>query len=411
MSFVHLHLHTSGSIFDGACDIVRLVKRAKELGMTALGISDHGNMIKTFEFQEECIKEGIKPIIGCEFYVGEPNTEHTFHLLCIAKNNEGLENLYNLNAYAYSKNFYYKPRITYEQLQQHINGLIVTTACLGSEVGQLYLEGNKSDAMALIERLKLITNDLYLEIQPNSIPAQADYNKFLVDMSNTYQIPLIATCDVHYINKEDFEAHDVMLAMQTQKKVDDHNRFRFSCNDFYLKSEYDLCAGFMYMNIPPNEIDKAVSNTRIIADSCTAKIEPGDYMPHLDCDEEDVLAKHCELGWKWRYERGDIQGTKEEFDRVQYELKIIQEKGYSGYFLIVEDFIKWSVSHGIYIGAGRGSAAGSMVAYLLGIHKVNPLKYGLLFERMLNPDRNSPPDKICRVVWKHTTLSPVNSIA
>lgn len=392
MSFVHLHVHSDGSVFDGACKPSRLVKRAVELGMTAIGITDHGNMIKTYEFQEECIKNGIKPIIGCEFYVGLPEIEGTYHLLCIAKNNEGLKNLYQLNAYAYSKNFYYKPRITYEQLQQHKNGLIVTTACIGSEVGDLYLKGDKSASMTLIERLKGIVDELYLEIQPNSIPAQAGYNKFIVEASRQLNIPLVATCDTHYVYKEDYTAHDVMLAMQVKKKVDDPDRFKFSGNDYYLKSEDEIIDGLAIQGIGANTIADALYTTQYIADSCTAKIEPANYMPHLDCDEDKVLAEHCAEGWKWRYDRSDIQGTQEEYDRVQYELQIIKEKGYSGYYLIVEDFVQWAKSKGILVGAGRGSGAGSMIAYLLNITNVHPIKYGLLFERFLNPTRNSPPD-------------------
>lgn len=411
MSFVHLHVHSDGSVFDGACKPSRLVKRALELGMTSIGITDHGNMIKTYEFQEECIKNGIKPIIGCEFYVGEHGVEGTYHLLCIAKNNEGLKNLYQLNAYAYSKNFYYKPRITYSQLQAHSRGLIVTTACIGSEVGELYLKGLKSEATGLLHNLKSIVEELYLEIQPNSIPAQAGYNKFMVDMSRELDIPLVATCDTHYVYKEDYKAHDVMLAMQVKKKVDDPDRFKFSGNDYYLKSESEIKHQLFDMGIGLSDIEYAIQFTQLIADSCTAKIEPGNYMPHLNCDEDKVLAEHCAIGWQWRYERGDISGTQEEYDRVQYELQIIKDKGYSGYYLIVEDFVQWAKSKDILVGAGRGSGAGSMIAYLLNITNVHPMKYGLLFERFLNPTRNSPPDKHCRVVWKHTMLSPVNSIA
>jgi DNA polymerase-3 subunit alpha len=379
-------------VFDGACGIKRLVKRAKELGMTALGITDHGNMIKAYELQEECIKNDIKPIIGCEFYVGEPDSSDTFHLLCIAKDDEGLKNLYKLNAFAYSKNFHSKPRITYEQLQQHKNGLIVTTACIGSEVGQLYLNSNQSGAMTLIERLNGIVDKLFLEIQPNSIPAQVGYNKFIIKAAKKYNLPLIATCDVHYVYKEDYTAHDVMLAMQVKKKVDDPDRFKFSGNDYYLKSEKEIIHDFDVMGLDIRSMHDSIENTCIIADSCTAKITPGNYMPHLDCDENKVLAEHCEIGWKWRFERGDIQGAQEEYDRVQYELQIIKEKGYSGYYLIVEDFIQWAKSRDILVGAGRGSGAGSMIAYLLNITNVHPMKYGLLFERFLNPTRNSPPD-------------------
>lgn len=391
---VHLHVHTSGSTLDGACDIPKLVARAKELGMPALGITDHGNMIKTLEFQEECIRQNIKPIIGCEFYIGEPNTKDTFHIMCIAKNNVGLKNLYKLNTYSYIENFYGKPRISYDKLMDHREGLIVTTACIGSEFGQLFL---KQDMSGLDNKLEpyvaAFGDDFYLEIQPNAIPEQAQYNKTLIELSRIHGIQLVATCDVHYINKEDFDAHDALLCMQVKKKVQDERRFKFSCNDFYLKSGDEVFAELSRHGIFSNAIRDAIQNTYEISNKCNAKIETGGhFLPRFDNMTEGEmiheLASHCNEGYKKRYKVYD----KDKVNRIAYELSVIKEKGYAGYFLIVEDYIRYAKNNGILVGAGRGSAAGSVVAYLLGITNVDPFKYGLLFERFLNPDRNSPPD-------------------
>lgn len=372
--------------------IKKLVARAKELNMTALGISDHGNMIKTLDFQEECIEQGIKPIIGCEFYIAPEDSKESFHLLAIAKNNTGLKNLYKLNKFAYMKNFYYKPRITFEKLIECKEGLIITTACIGSEFGQYHLK-HSLEIIELVKKYKSIFgDDFYLEIQPNQIPEQKEYNKALISIANNHSIPLIVTCDAHYIKKEDSVAHDVMLAMQVKKKVHDADRFRFTGDDFYLKTNEEIISDLSYLdNI---EVLKAIDNTHVIANKCNATIETGlNLLPQIQgiTDNDLELAKHCNIGFMKRVAEGMPQ-TKEYIDRVKYELSIIKQKGYAGYFLVVEDYVNEAKKRGILVGAGRGSAAGSLIAYILGITNVDPIKYHLLFERMLNPDRIVEPD-------------------
>lgn len=393
---IHLHVHSEGSVLDGQGSIKRIVARAKELNMPAIALTDHGNMIKSFEFQKECESQNIKPIFGCEFYMGEPDTHNTYHLICLAKNNTGLKNLYNLNAFAYTQNFYKKPRITFEQLMMHREGLIVATACIGSEFGQDYINANIEQVRDTILRYKeLFEQDFYLEIQPNTIPIQRNYNEFLVRVSIDYNVPLIVTTDAHYVCKEDAKAHDVMLAIQVGKKVSDPDRFRFNGNDYYIKTGEEIFHDLSYIN--PRVLTSAIANTYSIADKCNARIETGlNLLPSVGIEDEfRALCEHCSIGHMDRVRKGDCTGSKEEVDRIKYELSIIKQKGYVGYFLIVEDFIKWAKDKEIYVGPGRGSCAGSMVAYVLGIHNVNPIKYHLLFERFSNPERTSPPDRFC----------------
>ena len=392
-----IHIHTDGSLLDGACNIDKLCKRAVELGYNFLGITDHGNMINALKFQKTCEKYNIKPLIGCEFYFGEPESEDRFHLILIAKNNKGLENLYELNRYAYEKNFYYKPRIDTESLCAHREGLICTTACLGSEFAK---HKNSPDFENIINKFyNIFQDDFYLELQNNNIPEQHDYNCKLLDLSNL-GFKYIMTCDTHYVNKEDYDAHDTMLCMQIKKKKEDTNRFRFSENSFYLKSPAEM---FSSNTLLKARCEYGIQN---LADKCDAHIELDQkLMPHLyDSQEENrILAEHCNSGFKKRIEQGSFIGydMQEVVKRVYYELNILKTKGYSGYFLIVEDYINHAKSKGIYVGPGRGSACGSEIAFILGITEIEPIKYGLLFERFLNPDRNSPPDKIyaiqCRV--------------
>ncbi len=390
---IHLHNHTSGSVLDGSCDIVALVKAAKEQGMTALAITDHGNMIKALEFQQECLKQDIKPIIGCEFYMGEPNTKNKYHIVCLAKDQQGIKNLYKLNTFGYLSNFYSKPRITWEKLVQHSAGLIVLSGCIGSEMGQKYLDRSPGAVETMIRFREAFGDDFYLEVQPNAIPFQKTYNLFLAQMSSLYHIPLVVTCDVHYVKKEDYTAHDVMLCMQVKKKVEDENRFRFSCNDFFLKSSLEIIDDLTTMGMSQRDIHDAIINTEAIARKCNGLIQTGlNLLPRFEGmsnDEEySRLATLCSEGYSKRFKtvRQDV------IDRVYYELEVIKSKGYSGYFLIVEDFIRYAKEKNILVGPGRGSVAGSMVAYLLGITNIDPIKYGLLFERFLNPDRDSPPD-------------------
>lgn len=390
----HYHLHSDGSILDGTIRIDRLVLRAKELGMTALGITDHGNMIKAFEFQKECLKQNIKPVIGCEFYLGEEDSKDKFHLICLAKNNTGLKNLYKLNTYSYTKNFYYKPRISFSKLIEHKDGLIVTTACLGSEFANIMRNKGISELKDKILQYKSIFgDDFYLEIQPNSIEEQKIYNHELYRLGNELGIKCVIACDSHYIYKEDAEAHDTMLCIQTGKKKYETDRFKMPEQDYYIKEDREIIRDLKAQNFEYNDISIMINNTNEIADKCNINIETGlDLLPKFDTGNKSmdfVLAEKCNEGYKYRY--GNVY-RKDVVDRVKYELDVIKQKGYSGYFLIVEDFLRWAREQGIRVGVGRGSIGGSMVAYLLRIHDVDPIKYGLYFERFLNPSRNSPPD-------------------
>lgn len=388
---IPLHLHTSGSELDGSIDIKKLIQRVKDMNLDAVAITDHGNMIKAFEFQEECLANNIKPIIGCEMYMGEPESKDTFHILLLAKTNQGVKSLYKLNKKAYMNNFYKKPRITFHDLCIHKEGLIVTTACLGSEFGQLFFQ-DKS-LTELVEKFKQVFgDDFFLELQPNSIPKQAEYNKKLLEISETTGVKCIITNDAHYIHKEDAKSHDVLLCMQTKKKIDDPNRFKFDGEDFYLMTQDEVKNKLLQQGISERDIAIALTNTQQVANKCNGLIETGlDLYPTVQegLDESHELARLCNKGYVKRFGK-----TKREdvIQRVKYELSVIKEKGYCGYFLIVEDFIRWAKENGIMVGAGRGSAAGCMVAYLLGITNVDPIEHGLLFERFLNPDRNSDPD-------------------
>lgn len=388
MPYVALHNHTDGSVLDGSSNIKKLVKRAKELGMTALGITDHGNMINALVFQEECLNNNINPVLGCEFYMGESESKDKFHIILIAKDQTGLKNLFELNAFAYTENFYSKPRITWEQLRLHHEGLICTTACLGGELAQNFFK-SKPAIDFILSYEDLFGDDFYLELQANSIPEQTRYNEYIKKMSEGYDIRCIVTTDSHYVNKEDSDVHDTMLCMQTKKKKHDDARFRFSTNDFYIKSELEIKdeligLGFAFMF-------ESMVNTIRLASKCTARIDTTkQYLPKLPGVENanKELALHCNAGYTRRFAFKD----QEVVDRIKYELKVIREKGYSDYFLIVEDFINWAKQNGIYVGGGRGSGCGSEVAYVLGITEIEPLRYGLLFERFLNPERMSQPD-------------------
>lgn len=386
---VLLHNHTDASMLDGACKVKQIVAKAKELNMEAIAITDHGNMINSLAFQEECLKNNIKPILGCEFYMGEPDSNNKYHLVLLAKNNEGLKNLFKLNAYSYTKNFYGKPRIDWCSLTEHSNGLICTTACLGSELAEFHHLERMEDSHSYLRKLhNIFHDDLYVELQSNTIKSQQEYNAKLKDICMDFGYKHIITTDTHYVNREDSEMHDTLLCMQTKAKKSDTNRFRFTCKDFYLQNEDEILAIAGQGNMFPF-IDKSMSYTLEIADKCNARIETGrNLLPKVAEDADYVLAQHCNEG----YARKIGTYNKEIVDRIKFELKIIKEKGYSDYFLIVEDYVKWAKKNGIFVGPGRGSGAGSEVAYVLDITDVEPIKHGLLFERFLNPERQTSPD-------------------
>ena len=395
--FVHLHVHSEYSLLDGMCRIKELPKRAKELGMKAIALTDHGVMYGAVEFFQECEKEGIKAIIGCEVYVAPRSRmqkEHGIddkysHLILLAKNNVGYQNLIKLVSLAYKDGYYYKPRIDLEILKQYHEGLICLSACLAGSVNQAIL---KDDIDLAKERAlwhkEVFGEDYYLEIQNNSLPEQVMANQKLIMLSRQLGIPLVATNDAHYLKKEDSYVHEVLLCMQTGKRMTDEDRMRFETNDFYLKTPEEMEDYF-------EAVPEAIENTVKIAEKCTFKFEFGvTKLPNYDVPEEfetheAYFRKLCADGIKKRYGENPSQEIN---DRVEYELSVITKMGYTDYYLIVWDYIHYAKSVGISVGPGRGSGAGSIVAYAIGITEIDPIKYNLLFERFLNPERLSMPD-------------------
>jgi DNA polymerase-3 subunit alpha len=393
--FVHLHVHTEYSLLDGSGKIPDLIARTKELGMKSIAITDHGVMYGCVDFYNAAKAQGIKPIIGCEIYVAAKsmhdktnNKENeTHHLVLLVKNETGYQNLMKIVSKASIEGFYYKPRADHNCLREYSEGLIATSACLGGEVQSNLLSGNRKKAIDTALLYKDIFKDgFYLELQNHGIDEQAKVNEELLSLSKELDIPLICTNDVHYINQEDSKAHDILLCVQTGKTIDEENRMRYPSNEFYLKSPEEMHQVFSY-------IPEALNNTAKIAEECNFDYEfhvsklPKFPLPE-GVDPFDYLREVCYKGLRERYS----EMTQELTDRLDYELGVIKNMGYVDYFLIVWDFIRFANESKIATGAGRGSAAGSLVAYTLGITKIDPLKYSLLFERFLNPDRISMPD-------------------
>jgi len=393
--FVHLHVHTEYSLLDGSGKIPDLIARAKELGMKSIAITDHGAMYGCVDFYKAAKEQGIKPIIGCEIYVASKSMydkssnkgNNTYHLVLLVKNEIGYKNLMKIVSKASIDGFYYKPRVDHDYLKKHSEGIIASSACLGGEVQSALLNGNRKKAEEIALLYKDIFKDgFYLELQNHGIKEQLAVNEELIKLSKELNIPLICTNDVHYINKEDAKAHDILLCIQTGKTVDEENRMRYPTDEFYLKSPEEMYEIFSY-------IPEALENTVKIAEQCNF-----DYEFHVSklpkfplpsgLNAYDYLRENCYKGLKERYKTI----SKELTDRLEYELEVIKSMGYVDYFLIVWDFIRFARENQIPVGAGRGSAAGSLVAYTLGITKIDPLKYGLIFERFLNPDRVSMPD-------------------
>ena len=395
--FVHLHVHSEYSLLDGANRIKQLPKVAKELGMDAISITDHGVMYGAIEFYKACKEEGIKPIIGCEVYVAprsrfdkESGIDNKYnHLILLAKNNEGYKNLSKMVSIGFTEGYYYKPRIDLETLEKYHEGLICCSACLAGSLPQAILDGNmeKAEEIALWYK-NLFGEDYYIEIQANTLKEQALVNQKLVQLARKLEIPLVATNDAHYTKKEDAYNHEVLLCIQTGKKMSDMDRMRFETDDFYIKSPEEIREFF------PN-LPEVLENTVKIADKCNVEFEFGHtILPNYEVPEEfethyDYFRKLCEDGLIKRYGENV---SKEIKDRMEFEISVIQRMGYVDYFLIVWDFINWAKNNGIPVGPGRGSGAGSIVAYSIGITDIDPIKYNLLFERFLNPDRISMPD-------------------
>ncbi|WP_291649802.1 DNA polymerase III subunit alpha [Clostridium sp.] len=415
--FTHLHLHTEYSLLDGSGKIKKIISRAKELGMDSIAITDHGVMYGCVAFYKEAIEQGIKPILGCEIYVAAKSMDikindkenSTHHLVLLVKNEEGYKNLMEIVSQASIRGFYYKPRVDHDFLRSHSNGLIALSACLGGEVQSWHLKDNyeKAKEVALLYK-DIFKDEFYLEIQNHGMDEQRKVTEGNIKLSKETGIPLVATNDVHYINQRDSESHDVLMCIQTGKTIDDPNRRRYPSDQFYLKSQEQMWD--MFSHIP-----EALENTTKIAEKCNFGYEfHVSKLPKFPVPEGiepyEYLKNVCYSGLIERYEvfkeflnkplnveeLVDYYKINEEacgyIERLEYELSVIKQMGYVDYFLITWDFIRFSNENGIPTGPGRGSAAGSIVAYTLGITKIDPIKYSLLFERFLNPERVSMPD-------------------
>ena len=400
MEFTHLHVHTEYSLLDGSSKIKELVSRAKELGMDSLAITDHGVMYGVVDFYRAAKAAGINPVLGCEIYVapgsrfdreaGNAKESRYHHLVLLAENDIGYANLVKIVSRGFTEGFYYKPRVDYDVLEKYHEGIIALSACLAGSIPSFLRRGLYEEAKQEAYRLQGIfgENNFFLELQDHGIPDQKTVNQGLLRLHQETGIDLVATNDVHYIYDSDAEAHDILLCIQTGKKVSDTDRMRYEGGQYYLKSAEEMEALFPYAK-------EALENTHKIAERCHVEIEFGDYkLPHFDVPEgetsESYLRKLCKEGLYKRYPKEQAEQLEE---RLNYELDTISTMGFVDYFLIVWDFIKYAKDHGIPVGPGRGSAAGSLVAYSLNITDlIDPIKYNLLFERFLNPERVTMPD-------------------
>ncbi|MFH1457744.1 MAG: DNA polymerase III subunit alpha [Candidatus Omnitrophota bacterium] len=395
--FIHLHLHTQNSLLDGACRIQETLCLAHQYKMDCLAITDHGNMFGAVEFYLEAQKAGIKPIIGCEIYVAPASRfdrnsrgidDACYHLILLARDESGYQNLMKLVSIGYLEGFYYRPRIDKEILSSHALGLIGLSACLKGEIPVLLQQKRFNDALKVADEYATILgrDNFYLEVQANSIPEQKIVNDGLLKLSKELHLPLVATNDVHYLTRERASSHEALLCIQTQTTLDDPNRMRFQTDEFYFRSPEEMKKIF-------SDIPDAIFNTLEIAGRCNleldfSKVHLPKYEAPRGLNNDDFLKQLCKEGLSVRFK----EVTPAIKERLEHELKIIKDMGFVSYFLIVWDFIHYAKTHGVPVGPGRGSAAGSLVSYLLGITDVDPLKYVLLFERFLNPERLSLPD-------------------
>lgn len=400
--FVHLHLHTEYSLLDGACKVDSLVDHCVKNNIKAVAITDHGNMYATLHFAEKCRKNNIQAIIGCELYMTQDlhikdSSSDFDHLILLAKNKKGYKNLVKLDSIAYVDGFYYKPRADYKTLREHSEGLVCLSACLAGRIPKLLLRGDYEGAKKTASELKeIFGDDFYIEIQDHGIEEQKRVLPLLLQLAKELNIQPVATNDVHYLEKADWEMQDVLLCIQTKRTIDDPKRMKFETHEFYMKSAEEMSALFAY-------VPEAISNTLVIAEKCNEEpcfdlkdngdpikdksLIPG-YVPEDGSDPKDYLTKLTWDGLKRRY--SEITDAVKK--RAEYELGIILGMGFAEYYLIVMDFIRWSKERGIPVGPGRGSGAASIVAYAIGITDIDPLKYDLFFERFLNPDRVTMPD-------------------
>ncbi|MBA4416348.1 MAG: DNA polymerase III subunit alpha [Syntrophus sp. (in: bacteria)] len=405
--FVHLHMHTQFSLLDGAIRFDRLFRLAKEYGMGACSITDHGNMFGAVDFYFTAKQFGIKPIIGCETYIAPKSRfdqkkvrgeDNAFHIVLLAMNNQGYQNLLKLVSFAHLEGFYYVPRIDKELLRKYHEGLICLTACIKGEIPSMILRDDERNIRDRVEEYHSIFGErLYFELQDNGIPEQTKINEGLARLSKEYGIPLVATNDCHYLRKEDAKAHELLLCIQTGKTMNDKDRLSFQTEEFYFKSKEVMESAFA-------QYPEALSNTVKIADMCNVEIDSKTYhFPEFKPPEglgiDEYFEKLCEKGFQSRLEHIGLsydiftEETKRTYrERLLYEIEVIKRIGFASYFLIVADFIQYAKGEGIPVGPGRGSAAGSLVAYCLAITDIDPIKYDLIFERFLNPERVSMPD-------------------
>ncbi|MCD6281669.1 MAG: DNA polymerase III subunit alpha [Deltaproteobacteria bacterium] len=397
MDFVHLHCHTQYSLLDGAIKTNDLIDTTLGFGQKAVAITDHGVMYGAIEFYDKATKAGLKPIIGCEVYVAPgdmetktpiPGLPRYFHLVLLAMNSKGYKNLIKLVSIANTKGFYHKPRVDKTVLREYNSSLIAMSACLQGEIPYWILRGNEDKAVAALDFYRSTFEDrFYLEIQANGLADQEKVNPVIVEMAKKYSVPLVATNDCHYLKSSDAKAHEVLLCIQTRKTINDKDRMRFNTDQLYLKSPQEMMDAFSW-------IPEAISNTKDVADRCSLEIPMGTYhFPVFPAEGEmsleSTIEEKARLGLARRL-GDDI--PPEYSERLEDELNIIKSMGFPGYFLIVADYINYAKTHGIPVGPGRGSAAGSLVAYALGITDIDPIRWGLLFERFLNPERKSMPD-------------------
>jgi len=402
--FVHLHVHTQYSLLDGAIRLDNLFSKAKEYKMSSVAMTDHGNMFGAIDFYQKAYKSGIKPIIGCELYVASGSrfdrNEGTRHLVVLAKNTHGYRNLMKLTSAGYLEGFYYKPRVDKELLALHSEGLICMSACLNGEIPHLLLNGNMDAAQRAAGEYRDMFGEgnFYLEIMENGLDEQKQVNKQLIEIGAKLSIPMVATNDCHYLNREDAEAHEVLLCVQTGTTMEDEKRMRFKTDEFYLKSPDEMKKSFDYC-------PEAIANTVEIAEKCNLTLDLGHlfFLPNYETEkglsQEEYLAQLAREGLERLMPAIAGEGSDSADDtrkiyekRLELELAIINSMEFPGYFLIVSDFVNYSKKKNIPVGPGRGSAAGSLVAYALGITDIDPIRYGLFFERFLNPSRRSMPD-------------------
>src|SRR3972149_1281076 len=407
--FVHLHLHTQYSLLDGSIRPDNLLALAKEYRMPAVAMTDHGNIFGAIEFYQKAMHAGVKPIIGCEIYVSPgrmtekslsagASGERAYHLILLVKNIKGYHNLCKLLTKAYLEGFYYKPRVKKELLMEFNEGLIALGACLQGEVSNLAMNGQIEKAYAAAEEYSRIFADrrFFLELQDNGIEEQKKVNKVLIEIGKKLSIPLVATNDCHYLRKEDSKAHDVLLCIQTGKKITDSDRMRFTGDEFYFKSPKEMIERF-------KDVPEAIANTIEVADRCNLELKFGEYhLPEFPIPAGETVDSLLDAKAKAGLEKRlafmkasgeDVDSLKwQDYQRVKKELNVVTKMGFCGYFLIATDFREYAKSKNIPVGRGRGWAAGSLVAYSLGITNLDPIRYNLLFERFLNPDRISLPD-------------------